>query len=180
MSETEPVTSTPFRRIAPGGTSAALFLIGLLVLPRPAQCRCRSGPPGAKVPDGIRLRVTTEKASIRLGDHLAIHAELVNNSRTSITLRDWWLVEWNYWARVLDSSNQEVPLTDYGKKIRPPVISGSGTFVELAPGETDRAEEDVTKIYDLSSPGKYSVQVCRDLGDLGSIYSNKIEIQVTR
>ena len=90
------------------------------------------------------------------------------------------MVEWNYWARVFDTSGREAPLTEYGKKIRPPMLSGSGVFVELAPGETDRSDEEITKVYDLSKPGKYILQVCRDLGDLGSIYSNKIEIQVAR
>jgi hypothetical protein len=42
----------------------------------------------------------------------------------------------------------------------------------------DNREQDVSKIYGFSTPGKYTVNVCRDLGDLGSIYSNTIKVKV--
>jgi hypothetical protein len=153
-----------------GRIVTALVIMGWLGMPGDGLSQCRGGPPAQKLPSGLSLHITTERV---------VHAELSNKSSVSISVRDYILVEWNYWARIIDSSGREAPTTNHGTKIRPPVIFGSGTLNELAPGETRRGEEEVTTIYDLSKPGKYSLQVCRDLIDLGNIYSNKIEILVT-
>lgn len=39
-------------------------------------------------------------------------------------------------------------------------------------------EENVLKVYDISEPGFYTIEVCRDLIGIGNIYSNKIQIEV--
>jgi hypothetical protein len=157
---------------------AAMIFNGLLGPAKPVQCQCRSGPPGHNRPNGLSLVIKTQKSTIVRGEHLAIHVELSNKSKTSVIMRRWLVDEWNYWVRAVDTKGREVLLTDYGSKIRPPIISGSGDFIKLDPGQMDKGEQDASKIYDFSTPGKYTINVCRDLGDLGSIYSNRIEVRV--
>ena len=100
---------------------AAMIFTGLLGLAKPGQCQCSSGSPGHKLPDGLSLVIKTQKSTIPRDEHLVIHVELSNKSKTSVIMRRWLVDEWNYWVRAVDNKGREVRLTDYGTKIRPPM-----------------------------------------------------------
>jgi hypothetical protein len=62
------------------------------------------------------------------------------------------------------------------------IIYGSDAFFTLKPNETLEDEVIVDKLYDLTRPGKYFIQVIRQFPEQmgeGLVRSNTIEITVT-
>jgi hypothetical protein len=159
-------------------TAAIGFLIiGWLGLPCLSWGQCRSGPAAAHLPEGLTLAINADKVTVRPSEHLVVHIDLSNKSSIVVSMWDYLFVERNYELHVLDSNRKEAPLTSYAKTIRT-YPHGSSILVKLASGESDRDEEDLTKLYELSAPEKYTIRVCRDLVDWGNIYSNEIQIEV--
>jgi hypothetical protein len=92
--------------------------------------------------------------------------------------------ESEYLVEAFDSEGQTAPDTDYGRKIKQNkiVVSFSRVSATIEPGGSLKDGVILTKLYNLSRPGKYSVQLLRraprQLGG-GLIKSNTITITVT-
>lgn len=91
----------------------------------------------------------------------------------------------DYQMDVRDTSGRPVPETESFRKLKEQAkngsIAGRNIGVILKPGETGQDMIEVSGLYDLSSPGKYSIQVRREFPDvgLGFVQSNRIELTIT-
>lgn len=91
---------------------------------------------------------------------------------------------YNYRATVLDSEGKPVPATDNLRKLReqirsPVIVTTRNVLVELKPHETQQDGIEISYLYDLSKPGKYTVRLERDLPpEIGSgiVKSNTVRI----
>lgn len=127
---------------------------------------------------GITLSIGANVTTGVLGQPLMLHLSVSNTSAITFTLMDRF-VERDFELHVTDSRGIEVPLTEFGAKIRAsPYRDTTLHFVSVAPGETVNGDEDVTRIYSLTKPGIYSVQACRIVKNIGAVYSNKVDILI--
>jgi hypothetical protein len=77
-----------------------------------------------------------------------------------------------------------VPFTEYGERLNNPdaLKKGSRVSVTLGPGESLREEIVITRIFDIRTAGKYTIQVARNVPPSlgrGTVRSNKIVITFT-
>jgi RNA polymerase sigma factor (sigma-70 family) len=112
---------------------------------------------------GLRAKVTLARDKFEVGDSVPVKYEVKNISKEEQTLwhSGFWL---NHQVIVRDAAGKELPLTDFGRQCRKAFSPGGERWknvaVKLAPGAEDAAYEqyDVTKLHDLSRPGRYMVQ----------------------
>jgi hypothetical protein len=85
---------------------------------------------------------------------------------------------------VLDSNGNRVPETDAYRELRErykssSLVIESLALIELKPDETCTATIDLSYLFDLSRPGKYTVQIERDSPlSTGVVVSNKVTITI--
>jgi hypothetical protein len=159
--------------------STASMLVSLIVLcGAHGLCRaqCRYGAASPRLPVGLTLVIRTVKPVAETSRAVIIRIELSNQSNTPITMRDNLFPERDYELHIRDDKGKEVAFTKWGQQIRTGPIHGSGNDFTLAPGEKHEEQEDLSAMYDVSIPGKYTVEACRQVYGWGNIYSNKIVI----
>jgi hypothetical protein len=84
---------------------------------------------------------------------------------------------WIYKVAVQDQKGQEPPKTEFSRFCCP-IASLFGTPLQAHKTLTDRVN--VSKLYDLSRPGKYTIQFRRlDPDTKTFVLSNKITVEVT-
>ena len=155
--------------------SALQFLFACASL---CPAKCLVGKAAEQRPAGIKLVITTDKTTANPREDVTIHMVLSNTSKAGVALWDRLFVERDYEVHVLNVHGLEAPLTEWAAAIRRPPIKGSQILLALAPGDKIRKEEKLLKVYDMSEPGFYTIQVCRDLIGIGNIYSNKMQVEV--
>ncbi|OAI46462.1 hypothetical protein AYO44_11290 [Planctomycetaceae bacterium SCGC AG-212-F19] len=112
---------------------------------------------------GLRARVTLGKHKCVVGE--AIVANYVKKNVSAAELTIWHSVFWpNHQVRVKDAAGKEPPLTEAGAARRTAFAPGGGRDKNapwsLKPGQEDATEGnyDITNFYDLSKPGRYTLQ----------------------
>jgi hypothetical protein len=149
----------------------------------------------SKLTDGIppvsSLTVRAVRDVTPAGSPVLVDATLTNNSNHSISV--WREKQGSYRVFVTDERGVRPPDRRLGYRngrfdvtLVPPekvaeVLSGSGACVTVKPGETQTEGIEVSKLYDLSKPGKYTIQVER--GDPEStviVKSNAITVTVSK
>jgi hypothetical protein len=151
-------------------------LVACLTLSTPAAGQCLGKPASRIAPSGLKLTIRTEKSYGETSRSLTVHIELTNGSKAPVAMSDRMLPERDYELHVRDAQGAEVPLTEFGRNIRSGPIKGSQNTQVLAPGESYTTEEDLSKLYAITIPGKYTIEACRDVYTWGLIYSNKIDV----
>jgi RNA polymerase sigma factor (sigma-70 family) len=118
--------------------------------------------PGPEV-NGLRARVAPGKAKFEAGEAVPVNYAVHNVSRTEQIV--WHSGFWvNHLILVRDAAGREPPLTPFGRRCRSAFSPGGerskNVPVPIPAGGTDAAYEeyDLTKHYDLSRPGRYTVQ----------------------
>jgi hypothetical protein len=154
----------------------AIVLLAGSGLCTPARAQCRYGPASPRLPVGLKLTIRAQKPVAEMSRPLIIYVELSNESNTPIQMRDNLAASLNYELHVRDASGKEAPLTEGQRQVRTGPRHGSGYDVTLAPGEKDTDQENLSNIYNISVPGRYTVEACREIHDWGNIYSNKIVV----
>src|SRR5579884_214478 len=124
----------------------------------------------------------------KLGTEVHIEITLRNTSDHGLSI---WkspgeppLAESEYKTDAWDSSGRPVPFTEYGQRLNNPdaLKKGSRVSVTLGPGESLREEIVITRIFDIRTAGKYTIQVARNVPPSlgrGTVRSNKIVITFT-
>lgn len=136
------------------------------------------------------LALSAPKEPIKAGANLDLLVTVTNTSARKIAfiVSPGPLPEdgWQYEITVRDSLGRPAPPSAYVRNLdkRLPLYPGGSTVGRtLAPGESFVDEVDVTMLYDLSRPGKYTISVSRDfpprqnLGE-GRVLSNTITVTV--
>lgn len=134
------------------------------------------------------LTISAEHDSVKRGSEVFVQIKVTNTSNQQISLAkapgNLPQAESEYSIDVRDSGGREAPLTDYGRKIKEKkiIVSMSRDSLHIEPGESQNDGVIVTKLYDLSRPGKYSVRVAREIPPRwggGIVQSNTINITIT-
>ena len=135
---------------------------------------------GASTP--FTLTLEAEQNPIKAGSEVKVDITLRNSSNHPIAV-GLGLAEVDYALGVRDSQNRIPPETDFARKSKGRVYFSNETVFTLQPGETVPKEMLViSKFYDLSRPGRYTIQVSRtvpkELGG-GTVKSDAITISIT-
>jgi uncharacterized protein (TIGR03067 family) len=112
---------------------------------------------------GLRARVSLAKQKYQAGEPIKVHYQVKNGSKEEQTL--WSCGFWpNHLILVHDDAGKEPPLTELGQQRRQAFAPGGerdkNVAVKVPAGDEDSAYEiyDPTTLYDLSQPGRYTVQ----------------------
>src|SRR6266403_5108418 len=146
---------------------------------------CFSGTNFPPSPDQtLSLVITPAHQTVSAGSEVKIKTKLTNSSDHVVTFFDTNF-DCDYPTEVRDDKGNPAPQTPYRRELKCSERLGDtrNILVTLKPQESIDEEIVVNKLYDLSRPGDYLIQVSRTvpkkLGG-GSIKSNTIMITLTR
>jgi hypothetical protein len=135
---------------------------------------------GATTP--FTLTLEAEENPIKAGSEVKVGITLRNSSNHAIDV-GLGLAEMDYALGVRDSQNRIPPETEFARKSKGRGYFSNETVFTLQPGETLPKEMLViSKFYDVSRPGKYTIQVSRAVPKElvgGTVKSNAITITIT-
>jgi hypothetical protein len=146
----------------------------------------------AHSPNGpFSVSISAGQTTVPIGRPIVIAIRLQNTSSESITIdasNGLEQGELYYKVHVLNERGQVPRPTDYlrglegsGKSPHPTVRARSSIIFTLQPGESLNDSVNITKLFDISQPGRYEVRVSRTvpvwLGS-GMVNSNAITITV--
>jgi len=139
------------------------------------------------------LTIKTAQGTVKVGSDVVVEAEMKNISAEDVfysvfTGRGDGPVASGFTWEILNSKGKPVPFTEYGLKLnRPEPELGPGGYVPaagktifglLGPGKAIVEKMALSKEYDLSKPGKYSIQALRSDGKT-DVKSNIVTLTVT-
>lgn len=157
------------------------ILLVLLLLATPGTIALGQEP-AAKQP--FTIVISTDDLVVKAGSRVLINLQMTNTSNHDL---------WPGWGGqdnlgVTDVADQIDVRDSHGrqleKKKRDPRIGrglGPPTFA-MKPGETNGYSQDYSRWYDLTRPGKYTIQVLRPFsenGKKGVVKSNVLTITIT-
>src|SRR5262249_20856452 len=139
--------------------------------------------------EGLRAKVTLAKEKFEVGEATPVKYVVKNVSHDEQVIwhRGFWP---NHVLVVKDADGKEPPLTEFGSQCRKAFSpnrthGGKRVPVKVPPGGEDRAYEeyDLTTHFDVSRPGRYTVQYLYDDrqpegGWAGRLPSNVVEFEV--
>jgi hypothetical protein len=148
-------------------------------------CAQKTAPP-------FSLSLRSRESVMRAGSQVRVEIAQTNASDRELPVVGSNLpdrAESHYFIDVRDAKGRSVPDTEYAhtvpnKNAKPATEFGFSEVVySLKPGESLTEVVVITKLYDLGQPGRYTVQVSREipreLGG-GTVKSNVITIKVTK
>lgn len=132
----------------------------------------------------LSLSITAPEQVVQIGSELKVKTTLTNLTDHVITLRDR-IRACDYLTQVRDERGNLAPETEYQRQLKcnARFTEGRNMAVILKPGESRDDEIIVNQLYELNSPGNYSVQVSRTVPrELGpeAIKSNIITITLIK
>jgi hypothetical protein len=141
----------------------------------------------------ISITVKTPQSTVTVGSDVEVEVEMKNISAGDILYSAAGLFgggsSTSFRWDVRDGAGKAIPMTQYGIKanhleppqergVPPSVRTGSAFAETLSPGKTVVQKLALSKEYDLSKPGKYTIQALRFDGKL-DVKSNIITLIVT-
>jgi hypothetical protein len=151
------------------------ILIWLLVILATANNSAAQAGLVSSAPTNFTLNISMGHSIVKVGAKVAIQIALTNTSDKPIGLHAE-IEDYGFMVDVKTESDGAAVNTDRGrewKKNNGTRQETSGPMLLLKPGETQRSSLAISDLYDLSRPGKYSVQVCR-----GTVKSNTMVVTV--
>lgn len=152
------------RGIWAASAAAALTLFAVAASP---------GPPAA-------LRLSLSPTTIESGESVWVEVTLKNQGERDFTIEvppsTHASADTIYKISVTGPGDQAAPRTRYGRG----VPMGSYTALDLLPGQSFRSEAILTRTYDLTMPGVYTVSVAIALPGGQSLVSNSASVTVER
>lgn len=126
--------------------------------------------------------LTSNEPKVNLGADVWVKIVWTNTSKVELNASHLWDdssgLDYSYTLDFRDTDGRPVAQPPHNPRIG---RTGSASFGTLKPGESRQAEIDLSRIYDLSHPGDYTLQASRrvpnELGG-GIIKSNKITITI--
>jgi hypothetical protein len=156
-----------------------LLLVILVALPMSAQIRTSGQAP--PIPAGaLTLHITARHDVVKVGSEVEADIVFANVGKETLELDfsgSGGLLD--YFVDVLDEHDSSPPLTFWGKST--PGTLNPYTKI-LPPGKSFEDNINISRLYDLSQPGKYRIQLERGYprgGKRSGIKSNLIVVTVT-
>jgi len=136
----------------------------------------------------ISITIKIAQSTIKVGSNMEVEAEMKNVSTEGVGYVPAGTMSFSTTSFVWDirdSASKPVPLTEYGLKANcldspggvPRICAGSTFGDILEPGKSFRQTLALSKEYDLSKPGKYTVQASRFDGKT-DVKSNTLTLAV--
>ena len=132
------------------------------------------------------ITISMPKETVKVGGELRVHVVLTNVSNQSLFIKrspDPVQAELHYTVKVHDKKGSDVKETKYGQAVRKhELLIISDAAILLEPGEILEEDTVLSKLFDLTSPGEYEVQLSRPVSDdpkAENVKSNIITITVT-
>jgi hypothetical protein len=139
---------------------------------------------GSQTNPPLSISVRAVQPFYKVGNDVSIEIRLTNNLshdlNTSANISDLTGVDPNYAFDVRDKSGKPVPLRSYKNR---EFATGRAIFDVLKSGETVTRIQTISRVFDLSQPGEYTVQVGRRSTDNPKerlMKSNTITVTVTQ
>jgi hypothetical protein len=160
---------------------AALFIVTATVALVAGQSSAGQGG-SAKPP--AALVITTEQPTVKAGSMVAITVHFTNTSKQPIdaggTFNDATGLDSNFLFDVRDDKGHLAAKRAYR---HPELWSGHAILDRVVkPDETLSEEQDISRLYDMTKPGKYVIQASRaipkEMGG-GVVKSNSVSVTVT-
>jgi hypothetical protein len=166
---------------------ARITIIGVVIL---WVCLCDIGVKAQTAP--LSVSIEMDNSSVKLGTDIQVKAILKNNTEQDIQvseLRTAGDSHIEYKVNV-ERDDHTALAKKYAEKLRRHEVSwdilvdatGSVLFVTIQPGKTHEDSVDISNRYEFDKPGKYSIQLERELPESlggGVIKSNTITVTVT-
>jgi hypothetical protein len=122
--------------------------------------------PGAEL-DGLRLEVSTDRSTYRLGEPVRVRLRWTNLGAHSLTIPAWWSSTEGQRAAELRADGGDVlsfAFEVYGtSQAKLPYVGvigcGPDQGRKLDPGEISEVDYSINDGYDLSAPGHYAIRV---------------------
>ncbi|MCU1240459.1 MAG: hypothetical protein JWO71_1185 [Candidatus Acidoferrum typicum] len=159
----------------------AILAIGVIISVQPAPSECAVKP-------AITITISSDRMDISPGSPLPVEITLLNTSNHDVVVgQDLSRKgEFVYTIKVKEDTGSEASKTDYhrahrGEPTKKPILINESLFqVTVQPGKTLKDDVDISTLYDLTQPGKYTVQVERvDPISKTVVKSNSIIVTVT-
>jgi hypothetical protein len=157
-----------------------LFLvIAIAILPGRFFAQSQNGSNSGK--PALALTLAARTSSVKAGSPVWVDAHLLNVSDHRISLykalsEDMDQGGWVYQVDVRDDKGSTPPKTKFANTVG---ASADGGYVPLDAGKDVTQSVNVSKLYDLSKPGKYSIQFRRFEEETRTfIVSNAVKVLV--
>jgi len=151
-----------------------------------------SGTP-ALSPPGYTITLTQPASSFSLGSEIKIPMTITNITGGDVFWQAVWSTDKESWYRgfrfLLTKDGKEVETTFFHRKISGrqrqgdpnEVESGSTVVLPKPPGIMFVITIDLKRLYDISEPGKYTLEVTRFAGDNKTVvHSNAVTLNIVR
>ena len=134
------------------------------------------------------VTIRLEPDVVKVNSEIRVKTTLINKSNGKISFErsPEDMAELEFQAYVRDDHGNPAPLTEYGRLVLkgegplPPLVTRFAGYTALLPGESLKCDVVITRLYDLSQPGKYTIQVERIHDSLKMVAkSNTITATVT-
>lgn len=128
------------------------------------------------------LTIETKKSTVKAGSAVWVEVKMENKSDHDLSVYraisgDLDQCGWVYRVHIRDTKGVEPSQTKFAQSVG---VGGSGGYIPLRPEKTITDRCNVAKLYDLSRPGKYTIQVERlDEQSKAFVESNTITVTVT-
>ena len=148
----------------------------IALLPLLVACCAAAAGNGA-----LSLKLTVLTPSVKAGSQIGIRVTTTNETDHLITYHNTNLC--NYSFKVLTGAGTPVSETKVKKALNcggkvDVKITGRNIIVTLKPGESSSENIVLTELYNMSQPGKYSIQVDRKFPGIGHFSSNVASVDV--
>lgn len=129
------------------------------------------------------MSLSTEKTVVKAGADVWVKVHLTNTSSRdmdlSASINDMIGIDPNYNIDVRDMSGNPGAKKHHDHMN---LATGHGVFRSLKAGDSVTDEINVGRLYDFSTPGRYTIQISRQISENakdGSVKSNAIRVTVT-
>jgi hypothetical protein len=136
-------------------------------------------------PATFSIRIVARQDVVKTGSSIGVVALLTdttNHKINFIMVNDDMGGDNGYIPKVLDDTGNPLPLSKYGQLIiKGPRLQGRSGQIRLQPGDSTVPHEIIlSELYDLTRPGKYTIQMERiDKDSKVHVKSNIITVTVT-
>ena len=161
----------------------------------PTTSRAQNAKTAQSSPPPFSLTIRAEQPTVKAGSPVWVHATMENKSDADLSVFRANAEDqggWVYDVNARDEKGGKPPETHFYRRRqghltpeevdREPIniFPGGGPTYPLKPGKTIEDRVNVSKLYDLSHPAKYTIQFRRlDPGSKSFVKSNEITVTVT-
>ncbi|MFZ0321616.1 MAG: hypothetical protein WAL56_21000 [Candidatus Sulfotelmatobacter sp.] len=133
----------------------------------------------------VSLKLTALNPVAKSGSGVGGQITVTNQSNRTITYHNTSRY-CDYSVTVLANNGALAPETSFKKRMDKVIdcsgsglrITGRNILVTLKPGESDSEQIPITELYDMSTPGEYTVQIERTFPEMGHFRSNAVSVKV--